>query len=234
MSSERERAKRINQGVFISGKTGSGKSRMAEQLSAKWPRVVYVDPTRSFENIEKRATTYNDAMAFLKDRWNNKPFRLAVTFPNELEYPRFFAVLYNVATQTHGKAQDILLVIDEVDLWSSPHKMDGNLSRVCRYGRHYGINWIATCRADVETHRDVRMNATETLLFKQGMLSKESERALRSASRIRQETIADPATLEQWNTGGVAEEGRHFVAVPDTFGDWLPTWEALAKRPSGK
>lgn len=229
MVSARARERRINQGVFVSGMTGSGKSRMAEQLSNVWRRVIYIDPTRSFENVETRATTYADAADFLKSRWGAKPFRLAATFPNELHYKQLFQTVYFVATQTHGKSDSVLLVMDEVDLWSSPNKIEESVSKLLRYGRHYGINWVATCRADVETHRDVRMNATQMILFRQGMLSKEMERMIRSSARIRNESIPEPATLEKWNTDAPAIEGRNFVALPDTFNEWLPSWEALAK-----
>ena len=43
----RARERRVNQGIFISGMTGSGKSRMAELLAKPWRRVVFIDPTRS-------------------------------------------------------------------------------------------------------------------------------------------------------------------------------------------
>lgn len=228
--SARARERRVNQGVFVSGMTGAGKGRMAELLASKWRRTIYIDPTRSFEEIDLRATTYAQAKEFLAKRWKSQPFRLAVTFTDDEDYPRFFGGLYNVATAMYGVSDNVCLVLDEIDLWSSPHKIERHVSKLVRYGRHYGVCWIAVCRADVETHRDVRMNATEMILFRQGMLSPEMRRALVSAENVRKEEIAEVATLQLWNKPDTtAEEGRHFVAVPDTFGAWLPTWEGLAK-----
>jgi hypothetical protein len=185
-------------------------------LSAPWKRVVYVDPTRSFEDIDVRAKTYNDAKDFLSKRWHGKPFRLALTFSDDADYARFFGGLYNVAVATHGTCDNVCLVLDEIDLWSSPRRIEPHVSKLMRYGRHYGICWIAVCRADVETHRDVRMNASEVLVFRQGMLSPEMRRMLESARNVRKEDIAEPAQLERWNTAGPVEEsgGRHGKLLP--------------------
>lgn len=225
----RARERRVNQGVFISGMTGSGKSRMAELLAKPWRRIVFIDPTRSFEDVDYRATTLADASQFLKTRWLEKPFRLAVTFSDEDDYPRFFSAFARLAVGTYGRADNVLLVMDEVDMWSSPRKVEKSVSYILRYGRHYGICWIAVCRADVQTHRDVRMNATEVIVFRQGMLSSELKQMIQDASIMRGEELTAPSRLSKWNSGGSASEGEHYVALPDTFGDWFPSWEALAK-----
>lgn len=225
----RARERRVNQGVFISGMTGSGKSRKAEELAKPWRRVVFIDPTRSFEDVDVRASTLADAAAFLKTRWLDKPFRLAVSFDDEDDYTRFFAMFSRLAVGTFGRADNVLLVMDEVDMWSSPRKVEKSVSYLLRYGRHYGVCWIAVCRADVQTHRDVRMNATEIVVFRQGMLSPELRQMLQDASIVRGEPLTMPARLRKWNHAGNAVEGEHYVALPEPFGEWLPTWVALAK-----
>ncbi len=228
-ASSRARERRINQGVFISGMTGSGKSRMAEKLSAPWRRAVFVDPTRSFEQIDFRATTFGEAMSFLKARWLHKEFRLAVTFDDESDYPRFFQAFAKVAVGTFGKCDNVLLVLDEIDMWSSPRKVEPSISYILRYGRHYGICWIAICRADVQTNRDVRMNASQVIVFKQGMLSSELKTMIQDAGIVRDEQMTMPARLMKWNTSGDATEGTHYLTLPERFDDWLPSWQALAK-----
>jgi hypothetical protein len=225
----RARERRINQGVFVSGMTGSGKSRMAEKLAQPWKRVVFVDPTRSFEAIDFRATTFAEAIEFLKSRWLKKPFRLAVTFDDEDDYPRFFQAFAKVAVGTFGQCDNVLLVLDEVDMWTSPRKVERSVSFLLRYGRHYGICWIAICRADVQTHRDVRMNATQIIVFRQGMLSGELKTMIQDAGLVREERLTMPARLQKWNTKADAVEGENFIALPERFDEWLPSWQALAR-----
>jgi hypothetical protein len=224
----RPRERRHNQGVFISGATGSGKSRMAERIAQAWPRVIAIDPTYSFsysDRIEKA-----ESVKVLAKLWNEPRYRVAVTLSDDAAYLRLLSAIFEIAAI---RDSDFCLVIDEIDLWSSPAKIAPSLSRILRYGRHYGINWVAVCRADVQTNRDVRMNATEVILFRQGMLSAEMRRLLESSFRLRAEPVPDVARLVKWDTPGPPEEGRHYVAVPDPWADWWPTWAALARRGQG-
>lgn len=229
MTSVRDRSRRLNQGVFISGASGSGKSRMTARLAQPWDRVIYVDPMGSFD-AEYTALSFKAAVGYLSERWNNRPFSMSVRFDNDEDYSRFFAGLYALMQRTRGAVDNFLLVLDEVDLWSSPKYIDASLAKILRYGRHYGCSWIANCRADVHTNRDIRMNAAEILLFRQGMLSPEMAKLVQAASAERDQTFPSVAKLKRHgpNEPELAEEGTHFLAVPEPFDEWLVTWEALA------
>lgn len=230
MQSKRRRDERQNQGVFISGATGSGKSRMMQRLASVWKRVITIDPTGSFD-VDTVARDFTEARDILSKRWREAaPFNVACMFTNDDEYAKLFGAIFTVARHTAGTAQPICLAIDEVDLWSSPRQIEKNLSSIIRYGRHYGISWIAACRADVQTHRDIRMNATETLLFQQGMLSPEMRMMVASAGKIRGEEMPEVFRLKKHGPKEpeLAIEGTHFVAVPDTFDEWFPSWVQLA------
>jgi hypothetical protein len=227
MASARERSRRINQGVFISGASGSGKSRMTARLASPWKRVIYIDPMNSFD-AEYSALNPRDAAKYLGRNWAGE-FSLKVTFKNDGAYVEFFGALLALMEASQGSAPNFLLVIDEVDLWSAPKYIDASLSRILRYGRHYGCSWIANCRADVHTNRDVRMNAQEILLFRQGMLSDEMRKQLADAEEVRELKFPRTARLAKHTDDGDAEEGVHFLALPEPFDDWFPTWETLAE-----
>lgn len=226
-------ADKLNQGVFISGATGSGKSRMTQRLALPWARVVYVDPMRTVRDIapEGRASTWMEAKDKLAKGWRASSFRLACSFGDDVEYRYLFHALRGIMEADSGD-RNFLLVIDEVDLWSNPHKVLPALSHLMRYGRHFGLSWIANCRADVQTHRDVRMNAQEILVFRQGMLSPEMQRELKSACRLRGVERIEPGLLKRHDRtqGPDAVEGIHFVALPDPWEEWYPSWLALAKE----
>jgi hypothetical protein len=231
-SSVRDRSKRLNQGVFISGASGSGKSRMTARLAEYWDRKIFVDPMGSFD-AEYTARTFKQAVDYLAPRWSgDAEFSLAIQFDNDEDYRRFFAALYALMQKTRGGINNFLLVLDEIDLWSGPKYLDESLSKILRYGRHYGCSWIANCRADVHTNRDVRMNAACILLFRQGMLSPEMANSVKAAANEREEIFPSVAKLKRHGPDqpDLAIEGEHFIAVPEPFSDWLPTWEALAEQ----
>jgi hypothetical protein len=229
MSSIRERAHRLNMGVFVSGGSGSGKSRMTERLSEPWRRVIYVDPMRSFRTAT--VETWPDAVTSLATFWKTPgALKFGASFTSDEDYAKFFGALAALMKHSRGANPNFLLVVDEIDLWSSPQHLDANLSYIFRYGRHYGCSWIANCRADVQTHRDVRMNAAEILLFRQGMVSPEIQKMVKAAEM--QRGILLPAvwtlTMHGRSEPPSAVEGTHFLALPEPFADWLPRWHALA------
>lgn len=224
-----------NQGVFISGATGSGKSRMTQRLAASWARVLYIDPMRTVRDIPQdgRVLRFNDAKQQLARSWHAPAFRIACSFSDDMEYRYLFHSLKALLDNRADHAPDFLLVVDEVDLWSSPGKINPALSHLLRYGRHFGMSWIANCRADTETHRDVRMNAQEVLVFRQGMISPELQRMIRSACRIRDIPRIEPGLLTKHDRSQpqLALEGAHFIALPDPWEEWYPSWLALASTP---
>lgn len=199
---------------------------MTERLARPWKRVIYIDPMASFA-VENRARNARDAARYLGRSWSGE-FILAVTFRDDAEYALFFAMLNRLMEASQGSAPNFLLVIDEVDLWSGPKYMDPSLSKILRYGRHYGCSWIANCRADVHTNRDVRMNAAEVLLFRQGMPSEEMKKLIADAEDLRETALPKLSKLTRHTEDGDAVEGEHFIATPEPFEDWLPTWEAIA------
>lgn len=222
-----------NQGVFVCGMTGSGKSRMTQRLARSWKRVIYVDPMKTIRDIpaDGRAVTWMDAKKKIAAGWGAPTMRVACSFSDDVEYRYLFHAIRGM-TEADDTGRNFLFVIDEVDLWSSPRSITPALSHLFRYGRHSGMSWIANCRADAETHRDVRMNAQEILLFRQGMLSSEMTRMLRSACRIRDVDRIEPGRLTKHDRtqGAEAVEDVHFVALPDTWAEWWPSWCALAEE----
>lgn len=231
--SERERKRRQNIGVFVSGQTGAGKSRMLERLAQDWTRVLYVDPTNSFGSPDDKTftitRTYEETVTALSQHYQKGPFRIVAVYKNDEEYAKLFTGLARLLDESKGLAEPWLLLVDEVDLFSEPSWIDPNLRHMLRYGRHSAMSWICACRADVETHRAVRMNAT-FILFRQGMLSPDARRSLKDAEEIREAELpkVGKLTLHGAEEPPEAVEGTHFLCVPVGFDELLVRWRELA------
>lgn len=208
---------------------------MLWRLSLPWKRGLFVDPTNSFESEGMVVThSYADTIKALSDVYLSHDFRISAVYDNDEEYSKLFAGLALLLSKSRGRARPWLLVVDECDLFATPNQIDRNFSRLLRYGRHSAMSWAVACRADVQTHRDVRMNASEILLFRQGMLSPEMTKMLKS-SRLERDDMEGWPEVSRLRLHGPdeppeAEEGVHFIGVPDTFSEWFYHWETLAVR----
>lgn len=227
MTNTRPLLERVNRGLFLSGQTGSGKSRMTARLASYWSRVIYIDPMLQFR-AEQYAPTLTEAQALLQQHFRADLMSIALQFSDEAEYATFFRSLAKVMKHARGLVPNFLLVVDEVDVWSSPKVIDPGLRNILRYGRHYGCSWIANCRADVDTNRAVRMNAEAMLIFRQGMLSPEVRERIRTAELQRSVQLRSPWNLTKHDTEGDAIENVHFLCVPDEFDTVLRDWKAVA------
>lgn len=225
---------RKNIGVAIFGATGSGKTRMARRLAAAWSRVVTADPTGSLNDGEICADYSHFVRRFAEYYPTQRPFRLCAQFTSEDDWARLFGGLWNVFQAKQGAHPGLLLNLDEVDFWSDPNKITPSLEKLLKYGRHVGMSWAVTCRADVETHRAVRMNASQIILFRQGMLSPHMQRQVRSVGGLRRQDglpeLPAVESLRPHDGDGDAVEGEHFITFPDPFDVFWGRWVALAGR----
>lgn len=203
---------------------------MLHRLASYWRRVLYVDPTGSMR-ATVTTTSYDQTVKALTEAYNKGDFHISAVYDDDKEYTKLFNGLVNLIRAGKGKARPFLLVVDEVDLFSSPSHIEPSLSRLLRYGRHASMSWAVACRADVETHRDVRMNASEVILFRQGMLSAEMKRILKDSEIVREGELPVIGRLTPHGPEEpeLAEEGRHFVAVPESFDTFLTEWQQVAK-----
>lgn len=226
-----DRSRRQNLGLYCTGQTGSGKSRRLSALAALFPRVVYVDPTNSFD-ADVAALTYKDWQAAANERWGTPTaWTVACQFGDDAEYRRLFAALVTAGRKAAGALPPVLLVIDEADMFCSPREIDPGLSWILRYGRHYGFSWCASARADVQMHRDVRTNAYAKLLYRQSMLSPEMVREIKYAAAVRGE--AEPVISRLVPHGpdepATPVEGRHYYCLPDPWPEVAPEWAKVAR-----
>jgi hypothetical protein len=232
--SERDPKDRINMGVLVTGRTGSGKSRMAKRLAEYWNRILAVDPTWSYTSEKdgwEITTSYEATVRALALKFVKEPFKISAVYDTDEEYEKLFDGIAKLLRENKGRAKGFLVVVDEVDKWTSPMDINEHLSQMYRYGRHSCMSWVAACRADTQTNRDIRMNASEIIVFKQGMLSKETKDMIRDTGEIRGKPLPPIAKLTPHGRDEPPEavEDTHFVCTPDTWAEFETQWSTLAK-----
>jgi hypothetical protein len=234
---KRPRSKRKNKAVMITGLTGSGKSRMGETLADPWPRVVYIDPTDSFVEEDElsetvvKVRTHNEFVVEWTRLFNEPEWRVDCVFPNEDDYALVFEDIWKVITnEEFPDERGFLLVIDEADMFSDPQWIDENLRHLAKRGRHFGISYIVICQFETDTNKTFRGNASEVLIFKQGMLSPDMLRRLKGTAKIRERPIPEVSGLKEHDIAGPAVEDVHFIACPDDFDTFMVQWEELATQ----
>lgn len=143
--------------ILIFGRTGSGKSYFVKQIIKKLSRVIIID--KMFE--------YNDGIIFysfieLLDYFLiNKPqeFKFICRFENDNDIELLFRFCWYV--------KNLVLVVEESELYISPYQKQSEFLKLVRYGRHRAISIIAIARRVIELSNDVKANADKIITFKQ-------------------------------------------------------------------
>lgn len=150
--------------ILIFGRTGSGKSFLTKKIIEKLNRVVVIDTMYE----------YNDGMIFynlktlIEEFINNKPetFKYICRFDNDNDIELLFKFCWYV--------KNLVLVLEESELYISPFQKQSEFLKLIRYGRHKAISIIAIARRVVELSNDVKANANIIITFKQ-ILNKDLE-----------------------------------------------------------
>lgn len=143
--------------ILIFGRTGSGKSYLAKKLIEKFKRVIIVDKMFEYES-ETIFYSFNDLIEYYLKNIPNE-FKFVCRFENDNDIELLFKFCWYV--------KNLLLVVEESELYISPYQKQSEFLKLIRYGRHRAISIIAIARRVVELSNDVKANADEIISFKQ-------------------------------------------------------------------
>ena len=97
-------------------------------------------------------------------------------FIDDERSPKFFRIAYDThLVQEHFPdfcrlvlaRGNIHLIIEELDLFSSPYNTDPEFLKLLKYGRHYGVQIIGVSRRPAEVSRAFTSAATRYIIFTQ-------------------------------------------------------------------
>mgnify|MGYP006428421097 CR=1 FL=1 len=175
------------------GGTGSGKSTQLREMLEGDKRHIVLDPMGDWQYKRgyRNYTTYKGLLHGIRRHWDGD-MRLVMTVDEERQDLR--RLLQDIARdlmkiqgpyQTGHDKRQITLVIDEMadfypNINLSPDMM--SFQKLCRKGRHYGINVLGASQRLAEVHTSFRGNCRENYFFRQDE-AVDIERALQSLGK---------------------------------------------------
>jgi hypothetical protein len=143
--------------ILILGKTGCGKTVLANSISEKADRIIILDPLFEYDGL-----IFIDAVSlcdyFLADE-KRKTFRCVCRFQDEADYNILFRLLWYV--------KDVLLLTEETSIFLNPRSPDEDFLKLINFGRHKNISLICVGRRIPEVSIYFRAQATSMITFTQ-------------------------------------------------------------------
>jgi len=117
---------------------------LISQINPK--RLVIIDPHFEYNDF---ITVYNfeDAVSYME---THKEFRLSCRFDNDNDIDFLFDAIFYI--------KNLLLVVEESELYISPYEKSSNFIKLINHGRHSDIGIIAIARRSAELSTAVKGN----------------------------------------------------------------------------
>lgn len=147
-----------NEVIFVSGQRGSGKTYWVKHFIQGQGRYLLYDALGEYDE----APQFEDVGALLDycKAHEGQGFFEAAHNPIEHEdFPLFCRIALALG--------NVYVVIEEIDLFATPYLIPVELSKLIKYGRHYGINVLGVSRRPSEVSRLFTSQATRFILFRQ-------------------------------------------------------------------
>ena len=142
---------------LIFGRTGFGKSYLAQKLIKNEKRVIVIDPMSEYES-GLIFLSFQDLIDYYKE---HKPetFTFICRFQSDIEIEftfRFCKIVGNV-----------LLVVEEAEIYISPFAKSTNFLDLVRYGRHKSVSILGIARRTSELSTDLKAQVNGIYSFNQ-------------------------------------------------------------------
>lgn len=139
--------------ILIMGRRGCGKSYLSKKIQSVWPRRIIIDSLGEYTEGEHvfNFLEFSDKLKYFKSNQINQ-FEVVYQFDpeNELSEEEFNQIL-RIAYYL-GNVQ---IVIEEIQLYSSPHKMPRWLKNCLLTGRHQNLSLLFTTQRPGELNKTI-------------------------------------------------------------------------------
>lgn len=137
---------------------GEGKTTLARRfVKHRAQPCIIVDPLSQFDGRR-----FFDARTLLDYILQGGGLSISSPLIATIYEPEDFSIICKVALAY----KNIMLVVDEVDLFDSPFSSDPSFKRIIHLGRHYKIELITTSRRPANISRDITSQTAEFYIYK--------------------------------------------------------------------
>lgn len=142
--------------IIIFGKTGTGKSTLALDYIKEYDRVIILDPKEEYEGL-----IFTDIESLIDFYKINKPdnFTFVCRFSESVDIENLFLFCELI--------ENLLIVVEECELYVSPYVKSSNFLKLVRYGRHHDISILGIARRASELSSDFKAMVSRIISFKQ-------------------------------------------------------------------
>lgn len=138
---------------------GHGKTTLASTFLKKPEKpIICLDLFNQFNG--KR--TFTSSRDLLK--------HLIKTGGANIKEPLFISIFekedFSILCKTAIEHQNLCLILDEVDMFDSPHSQDREFKKLIHYGRHYKVDLVTTSRRPHNVSRDLTSQTEMFYVFK--------------------------------------------------------------------
>jgi hypothetical protein len=140
--------------VFLSlGRRGSGKSYLARRISEAYPRKVIFDSLGEFSDSDGIVVySFEEFCQKIIETEHSQAFTLIFQFDPESDS---HVNEFNQALRILWHRGNVLIVVEEIQLYSSPHSMCMWLRNCLLTGRHRNVGLIFTTQRPGECHKTI-------------------------------------------------------------------------------
>ena len=131
--------------IGIMGKKGSGKTELTKKAILNIRRYIVVDVMAEYEK-GVIFWEFDPMLAFL-NQWKRNDFHIIFRPTSDPDTDKLF--------DTVQKLNHFTLILEEVDRWCDPNRIDKRLLNLVKYGRHFKRNLIWISRNPFEVNRNL-------------------------------------------------------------------------------
>lgn len=143
--------------LLITGKTGTGKSRLVKKLRATYDRSIVLDPHEEYDG-----TIFFDFISFnsyISEHRDDRQFSIVCRFADETDIDYLFRSIWWVG--------DVTFIVEESNLFLDPRSKNDGFLKLTSQGRHVRVSLLCVSQRVPELPISFRAQKHTIVTFRQ-------------------------------------------------------------------
>lgn len=140
--------------TVILGQRGSGKTYLGKMLQSAWPRRVVIDLTDEYDHDQDTVWTFDEFCEKLEFHDKEKSENFKIIFKSDPENSISEGIFNEIMRLCYYKG-NLLIVIEEIQEYCTPHEIPSWLRQCYLTGRHQNIAILCTSQRPAYVNKTV-------------------------------------------------------------------------------